>query len=93
MSVDTIISIAGFVVTVVGLFLIFYQVRASRKITITGSFISSISEHWKAIEERRLQLRSGELPAYYPRLLAHLEKLLQEKHRNNLKRVCKSLPA
>jgi hypothetical protein len=89
MSVDIVISIAGFVVTVIGLFLIFYQVRAARNDTMTGSFISSISEHWKSIEERRLQLRSGETPAYYPTLFPHLEKLLEGKYKGDLRALAK----
>jgi hypothetical protein len=90
MSVDTIISIAGFAVTVIGLFLIFYQVSAARKDTMTGSFISSISEHWKSIEERRLQLRSGEPPAYYPTMFPYLEELYKkEKYKSDLRALAK----
>jgi hypothetical protein len=89
MNVGTLISTAGFAVTVIGLFLIFYQVSAARKDTMTGSFISSISDHWKSIEERRLQLRSGEPPAYYPTLFPHLEKLLKEEYKSDLRALAK----
>lgn len=54
------------VLTLIGLGLIFYQVRQGRKAAVTSAFTSAVSDHWRSIEERRMLLRTGEMKVLYP---------------------------
>jgi len=47
MTLEAVITVIGSSATLIGLFLIWYQVKFARKDSITGSLISSINDHWK----------------------------------------------
>jgi hypothetical protein len=84
MNIDTIIQIIQLVITILGLVFIWIQINRSRKDALTGSFISSLSERWLAIEDRRLNLREDDIKVYYKYLIPELNDLLKTKYQGNL---------
>jgi hypothetical protein len=84
MSFETTISVISSLATLIGLFLIWYQVKSTRKDSITGSLISSINDHWKVIEERKMKLRTGEEKVFYPAIFPVLDELLASKYGGNI---------
>lgn len=84
MSFETLLSVIGSLITLVGLFLIWYQVKSTRKDSITGSLISSINDHWKVIEERKMKLRTGEEKVFHPAIFPVLDELLASTYGGNI---------
>ena len=89
MALETVITIAGSLTTIIGLFLIWYQVKSARKDSITGSLVSAINDHWKIIEERKMRIRTGKEKVYYPALYPVLDGLLESKYDCNLSALAK----
>jgi len=84
MDIDIVIQLIKLVVTILGLVFIWIQIKRSRKDALTGSFISSLSERWLAIESRRMSLKEDDLKIYYKFLVPELNQLLKAKYDEDL---------
>ena len=89
MTLEVGIQITGVILTFLGLSLIWYQIRSARQDSMTSSFISAVADHWMLIEDRRMQIRSGEMKVSYRLLPPHLEKLLSTEYQGNLATLAK----
>jgi hypothetical protein len=91
MVTDMILESIQVVVTVLGLAFIWVQIKRSRKDAITGSLVTSLSERWLAIEERRMNIKEGEAKVYYKFLIPELEGMFANEYKGNLRALANAL--
>jgi hypothetical protein len=89
MTPELLVEIMSAVFTVLGLVLIWRQIESAREDAFTNSFISAVTDHWMAIEERRMQIRTGDFKVAYRFLPEQLEILLSTQYRNDLTALAK----
>ena len=81
---EIVFQIAIIIVTLLGVLVIVWQIYAAQKVAKMSSILSTVAEHWMLIEERRMQIRSGDMIVSYPRLLPHLKEILSARYNGNL---------
>jgi hypothetical protein len=89
MTLETVIQVSGIIITFLGLLLIWYQIKSERKDSMTSSFISAVADHWMLLEERRMQIRAGEMAVSYRLLPPRLEELLSAEYQGDLSAFAK----
>ena len=85
MDSNILLQLIQIVITLVGLFFIWFQIKRGHKDTLTSSFINSLSDRWLAIENRKMSLgRVDEVKIYYKFLIPVLDEILETKFKNDL---------
>ena len=72
------------IVLLVGFGLLIYQIWRGQRESMMSALMSTVTNHWTLIEERRMKIRSGELKGSYRGLRPALEKLLAERYHEEL---------
>lgn len=90
LDIEIILQIIQIAVIILGLLFVWYQIRRGRKDSTTGLFISSVSERWVSIEERRHNIKDEEVQEYIKLISPVLNDLLRTVCKGDVSRLAKA---
>jgi len=90
MQFEVVLQLIQITVIILGLILFWFRVHRGQKESRTGSFLLSLSERWKTIEEHRHNINENEIKTNYHLLAPVLSELLKNRCKGDLAALAKA---